>query len=116
MYYTLFALGYVYNYKYENLLLTLWYRFIHFFFFLRAIPAAHGGSQARGLIGATVVSLRHSHSNTRSELHLRPAPQLMAMLDPQPTERGQGLNRQPHGSSSDSFPLHHDGISRFIHF
>ena len=40
-----------------------------FFFFcpFRAAPVAHGGSQARGLIGAIV---RHSHSNARSELHL----------------------------------------------
>ena len=26
----------------------------------------------------------------------------MAMPDPQPTEQGQGLNPQPHGSQSDS--------------
>ena len=36
----------------------------------RAAPAAHGGSQARGLIGATAAGLHHSHSNTRSEPHL----------------------------------------------
>ena len=30
---------------------------------------------------------------TRSELHLRPTPQLTAMLDPWSTERGQGSNR-----------------------
>ena len=35
----------------------------------------------------------------------------MAMPDPQPTERGQRLNPQPHGSWSDSLLLHHDGIS-----
>ena len=43
---------------------------------------AYGGSQARGLIGATPATLRHSHSNARSELHLRPIPQLTAMPDP----------------------------------
>ena len=43
---------------------------------------AHGGLQARGLIGATAASLCHSHSNTGSELNLPPRPQLMAMLDP----------------------------------
>ena len=31
-----------------------------------------------------------------------------ATADPEPTERSQGLNLQPHGSSSDSFPLRHD--------
>jgi len=37
-----------------------------------------------------------------SELRLQPTPQLMATPDPQPTEQGQGLNPQPHGSWSDS--------------
>ena len=41
---------------------------------------AYGGSQARGLIGATAAGLHHSH--TRSEPHLRPTPQFMATLDP----------------------------------
>jgi len=56
-----------------------------FFFGLFAIswtvPAAYGGSQARGLIGAVVSGLRQSHSNTGTELHLRPTPQLTATLD-----------------------------------
>ena len=47
-----------------------------------ATPAAYGGSQARCQIGAVTTGLRHSHSNTRSELCLRPTPQLTAMLDP----------------------------------
>ena len=34
--------------------------------------------QARGQIGAAVADLRHSHSNTRSNLHLQPTPQLTA--------------------------------------
>ena len=54
-----------------------------FFFCLFAIswatPAAHGDSQARGLIGAVAAGQQHSHSNVGSEP--RP-PQLMAMLDP----------------------------------
>ena len=44
-----------------------------FFFFwsfvfclFRATPAAYGGSQARGLIGAVATGLHHSHSNARS--------------------------------------------------
>ena len=52
------------------------------FFFLRAAPVAHGGSQARGLIGATAAGLCQSDSNARSELHLQPTPQLIATLDP----------------------------------
>ena len=36
------------------------------------------------------------------ELHLPPTPQSMAMLDPQPTEQGQGSNLNPHGYQSDS--------------
>ena len=39
-----------------------------FFFFVIswAAPAAYGGSQARGLIGAVATGLHHSHSNARS--------------------------------------------------
>ena len=42
------------------------------------------GSQ--GLLGAAAASLYHSHSNSGSELHLQPTPQLMATPDPQPSE------------------------------
>ena len=55
-----------------------------FFFAFWAIPEAYGGSQARDQIRATAAG--HSHSHDRSELHLRPTPQLMATRDPQPTE------------------------------
>ena len=41
---------------------------------LGAAPAACGGSQARGLIGAFAPSLYHNHSNARSEPHLQPTP------------------------------------------
>ena len=57
-----------------------------FFAFLRATPAAHGGSQARAQIGAVATGLHHSHSNARSKPHLPP------------TEQDQGSNLQPHGS------------------
>ena len=53
-----------------------------FFGLFRATLAAYGGSQARGPIGAVAAGLYHSHSNVGSELHLRPIPQLTAMLDP----------------------------------
>ena len=56
-----------------------------FYFCLFAIswasPAAHGGSQARGRIGAVATSLCQSHSNTGSQPCLRPTPQLTAMQD-----------------------------------
>ena len=63
----------------------------------RAPPAAHGGSQARGQIGAAPASLCQSHSNAGSEPRLRPTPQLTATPDPSPTEWGQGSNPHPHG-------------------
>ena len=55
---------------------------MHACMYSRAVPAAYGGSQARGRIGATAASLHHSHGNAGSELHLRPTPQLTAMPDP----------------------------------
>ena len=50
------------------------------------------------LIGNVAAGLRQSHSNVGSEPRLQPTPQLTATPDPQPTEQGQGLNLQPHGS------------------
>ena len=77
------------------------YRQVCFFFFFfllfRATSSAYRNSQAKGLIRATAAGLHHSHSNSTSEPHLKPTPQLMATLDPQPTEQGQGLNLHPHG-------------------
>ena len=43
---------------------------------------AYGGPQARGPIRAVAAGLRQSNSNARSELCLRPTPQLTAMPDP----------------------------------
>ena len=57
---------------------------------------AYGNSQARGQIGIAAAGLRHSYSNMGSEPHLRPTPQFVATRDPQPTERGQGLNPHPY--------------------
>ena len=45
---------------------------------------AYGNSQARGQIRAAVASLHLRHSNSESELHLHPTPQLMVMQDPNP--------------------------------
>ena len=53
-----------------------------FCLFFRAVPTAHGGSLARGLIRAVAAGLHHSHSNTESEPHLELIPQLTATPDP----------------------------------
>ena len=47
----------------------------------RAAPAAYGGSQPRGRIGAVATGLRQSHSNVGSEPRLQPTPQLTATPD-----------------------------------
>ena len=63
--------------------------FFFFFFcpfaFSRAAPAAYGGSQARGRIGAVAAGLRHSHSHARSKLRLQPTPHLTATPNPSHT-------------------------------
>ena len=72
---------FMYYLRIYNFLFYLFiYLFIYFwlFVFSRAAPAAYGGSQARGPIRAVAASLRQSHNNTGSKLHLRPTPQLMA--------------------------------------
>ena len=71
-----------------------YYYYYFFFFFFRAVPMAYGSSQVRDQIGAAAAG-RH-HSSARSKQHLRLMPQL-ATPDPQPTERGQGSNQDPHG-------------------
>ena len=73
-------------------------RFFVLFCLFRAKPVEYRGSQTRGLIAAVASSLRQRHSNIRSELALRPTPQLTATLDPESTEGGQGSNPQSHGS------------------
>ena len=55
--------------------------FFGLFVFSKATPAAYGGSQARGRIGATAAGLHQSHSNTGSEPRLQPT-QLTAIPDP----------------------------------
>ena len=67
------------------------------FFFFVVAPVAYGSSLASGWNGAAAAGLHHSHNNTGSKLHLRPAPQLVAMPDPEPPEQGQGWNPHPHG-------------------
>ena len=52
------------------------------FAFSGTAPAAYGGYQARGLIGAEAVGLRQSHSNGGSEPRLQTTPQFTATPDP----------------------------------
>ena len=47
-----------------------------------AATVAYGSSQAKGQIRAAAAGLHHIHSNTRSEPHLLPMPQIAAMPDP----------------------------------
>ena len=62
--------------------LTLHLFFWSFCLFLSRSPAAYGGSQARGPVGAVAAGLRQSHSNAGSEPCLWPTPQLTATPDP----------------------------------
>ena len=62
-------------------MLFIFYLFI-FFAISWAAPAAYGGSQARGQIGALAAGLHQCHSKAGSELHLQPTPQVTAKLDP----------------------------------
>ena len=56
--------------------------FLIFLPFLGPLPAAYGGSEARGRIGAIAAGLGQSHSNMGSESCLQPTPQLTAIPDP----------------------------------
>ena len=76
--------------QWELLFFTFLFHFIYLFIYLfffwlfafaTASPAAYGGSQARGRIGAVATGLRQSHSNVGSEPRLQPTPQLMATPD-----------------------------------
>ena len=69
------------------------------------MPEARGDSQARGLIGAVAAGLRQGHSNEGSRPRLQSTPQLMATMDPQPTEQGQGLNPHPQDTNQIQFFL-----------
>ena len=55
---------------------------ILFFLLFRAAFVAYASSQARGWIGTTAASLRHSYCIMGSKPRLQPSPQLMATPDP----------------------------------
>ena len=57
--------------------------------FSRATSAAHGGSQARGRIGAAAAGLHHSPNSTGSEAH--PKLQLSQILNPLSKARDKTL-------------------------
>ena len=67
---------------YELFFLFCFVLFCFVFCHSMVAPTAFGGSQARGQIGAVAAGLCQSHSNARSEPHLRPIPQLTATPDP----------------------------------
>ena len=60
-------------------------------------------SELQHQIGAVATGLHHSHNNMGSKLRLCPIPQLMATLDPRPTEQGQGSDPHPWGYWLDHF-------------
>ena len=54
----------------QKLALYFIYLFIYLFSLFRPTPAAHGGSQVRGPIGAVAAGLCQSHIHAGSKLHL----------------------------------------------
>ena len=54
----------------KNLMIPPPQYFNFIFLLFRTTPGAYESSQAKGSIGAAAAGLHHSHSNTRSELHL----------------------------------------------
>ena len=52
-----------------SFLFFIYFLFFVFLPFLGPLPAAYGGSQAGGLIGAVAADLHHSHSHTGSLTH-----------------------------------------------
>ena len=67
--------------------------FSQFFCLFRATPVANASSQAKDPIGAVAAGLHHSHSNTRSEPHLQPTPQLNACRIPNPLREARDRSR-----------------------
>ena len=96
---------------------VLFYYFILFYFILlfyfhlfKAVPTAHGGSQARGGIRAVAAGLRHSHSNSRfqaASAAYTTGHSKRQILNPLSEARDQGLNLHPPGYQSYLFPLSH---------
>ena len=60
---------------------ALFFAFVFVLLFM-ATPAAEGGSQARGPVGAVATGLHHSYSIVGSKPRLQPTPPLTATPDP----------------------------------
>ena len=79
----------------------LFYFILLFYFHLfKAVPTAHGGSQARGGIRAVAAGLRHSHSNSRfqaASAAYTTGHSKRQILNPLSEARDQGLNLHPPG-------------------
>ena len=87
-----------------------------FFVFSRAAPAAYGGSQARGLIGAVTASLHHSHSNLGSELCLWPTHSSQQPWILNPLSKARDWTRILMDASRVLNPLSHNRNSCIIWF
>ena len=89
--------------------------FFIFYFFVfclfRARPAAYGGSQARGLIGAAATGLHHNRSNAESEPHLRPTPHSRPRRILNPLIEARDRTRILMDASRVRQPLCHNGNS-----
>ena len=72
---------------------VVFWGFFCFFAISWAAPMAHGGSQARGLIGAEAAGIHQGHSNTGSEPRLQPTPQLTAMPILNPPSKARDRTR-----------------------
>ena len=84
------------------------FNFNFYFCLFRAALVAYGGSQARCLIRTVAAGLYQSYSNVGSKLCLWPTPQFHSNAGSLTPWARPGINRQPHGSQSDSFPLRQD--------
>ena len=83
------------NTEFSFFFLSFFFFLLLFFCLLRATPVAYGGSQAKGLIGATAAGLRQSHSNTRSEPRLQPTTQLTACRILKPLSEARDRTHNP---------------------
>ena len=62
------------------------FTYLVIFVFLGPHLWPYGSSQARGQIRAAATGLHHNHSNARTQLHLRPAPQPQQCQNPAASE------------------------------
>ena len=97
--------------------IILYFLEVFFFFVFLGLPLWHMEVPRLGV----KLELQHpvytpATAKFRSKVCLWPKPQLMAMPDPQTTEKGHGWNFSHHGYESDSFPLSHEGNSTIQYY